>query len=461
MLDHEHIAPPGGDGVNEPPRGQQGVGQNNLTSTLTFDAVGNPTVVNGARTDVTDQVATAYDAERRPTQSTDALGKMTRLAYDADGRVIRSAAQIGTQWLVSCRNYTANTAAAGATISHDTNGNLTGNGTWAYGYDQNNRLKTASKSGTAANLSYDAAGTLQRRWVHGPGVDEPLVAYEGATTASKSWLYADHLGSIVGAADATGTNTAIYSYGPYGEPNTAAGQRFRYTGQQLIGGLDLYYYKARFYDPKLGRFLQTDPIGTQDDMNLYAYVGGNPVNATDPSGMAAAQAKILAGDLTGSVNNWWDASKAGFQSSTMGEAAMKLVEGFSPTAGMAVGVGATKLGGTVSRIFDAAKGAAQSSKQAADLSRHLRYAEKYGADGVKQLENGRFRYYGEVQPANKAGEMAGRRYVHEFDPASGGSRGWHETVDHAGTVRQVRPELNNGTKTHYRFDSNGNYTGSW
>jgi hypothetical protein len=62
---------------------------------------------------------------------------------------------------------------------------------------------------------------------------------------------------------------------------------------------------------------------------------------------------------------------------------------------------------------------------------------------------------------DKLGEMAGRRYVHEFDPVSGRSRGWHETVDHAGTVRQVRPELNDGAKKHYRFDSNGNYTGSW
>ena len=202
---------------------------------------------------------------------------------------------------------------------------------------------------------YDAANALQRRYVHGPGVDELLVVYEGATTTAKSWLYKDHLGSIVATADATGASTALYSYGPYGEPNTTSGQRFRYTGQQLIGGLGLYYYKARFYSPTLGRFLQTDPIGTADDMNLYAYVGGNPVNFNDPSGLAAAQAKILAGDLTGSVNNWWEASKAGFQSSTMGETAMKIIEGFSPTAGMAVGVGATKLvGGTVGKI--AAKG---------------------------------------------------------------------------------------------------------
>ncbi len=109
----------------------------------------------------------------------------------------------------------------------------------------------------------------------------------------------------------------------------------------------------------------------------------------------------------------------------------------------------------------AARGLAASSKQAADLSKHLGYAEKYGKGGVKELQNGRTRYYGEVQPASKAGEMAGRRYVHEFNPATGRSRGWHETVDHSGNVRQVRPELNNGTKTHYTFDSAGRYTGNW
>jgi hypothetical protein len=106
-------------------------------------------------------------------------------------------------------------------------------------------------------------------------------------------------------------------------------------------------------------------------------------------------------------------------------------------------------------------GAAASAKQAADLSKHLGYAANYGKGGVKELENGRIRYYGEVQPANRDGEMAGRRYVHEFDASTGRSRGWHETLDQPGNVRQVRPELNNGSKTHYQFDRNGNFTGSW
>jgi hypothetical protein len=106
-------------------------------------------------------------------------------------------------------------------------------------------------------------------------------------------------------------------------------------------------------------------------------------------------------------------------------------------------------------------GEAHNAANAAKYNEHLTQLEKYGSAGTKELQNGRIRYYGETIPAKTPGEMAGRRTVREWDPATGNKRTWHETVDHSGNVRQVRPEFNDGTKTHYTFDKNGNYTGSW
>ncbi|MEV6159126.1 RHS repeat-associated core domain-containing protein [Nonomuraea sp. NPDC052129] len=97
------------------------------------------------------------------------------------------------------------------------------------------------------------------------------------------------------------------------------------------------------------------------------------------------------------------------------------------------------------------------------LRQHLGQLEKYGKAGYRKLDNGRIRYYGEIKPANKPGEMVGRRTVREWDPATGAKRTWQETIDGSGRIRQARPEesITGGKKVHYTFDKDGNYTGKW
>jgi RHS repeat-associated protein len=237
-------------------------------------------------------------------------------AYDAVGNRIGSHASLSYNYQPFNKLASTDTE----TYSYDNNGNLLtradGTGTTTFGWNEENQLtQVALPTGVTVNYKYDALGrrlqrtssaganeryvydgpdvlvdlnadwTVASSYLNGPGMDNHL--RQTSSVNGVSYFLVDHLGSTAGITDAAGNVVEQFNYDSFGKTDASARTRYGYTGRELDPDTGLMYYRARWYDPGVGRFISEDPIGLLAGPNAYSYAGNNPIWANDPSGLAS------------------------------------------------------------------------------------------------------------------------------------------------------------------------------
>ena len=228
----------------------------------------------------------------------------TSYSYDAAGRLLSDGVRTFS-WdsLGRLRQVEAN-AVVLASYGYDSQNRrvrkTVGAKTTYYLYDLENRL--------IAEISGDGTVLREYIWLE----NEPLALREYELRPGLYYYINDHLGAPQQLITADGTTVWQAAYLPFGEAQLRVGtvqNNLRFPGQYYDAETGLHYNWNRYYDPEIGRYISPDPIGLEGGMNLYAYVGNDPVNWMDPWGLTPAGTAI--GGTVGGVLGGWGGSIIG------------------------------------------------------------------------------------------------------------------------------------------------------
>jgi RHS repeat-associated protein len=223
-----------------------------------------------------------YDAEGNRTRKTEiATGNYSEYSYDHRSRLVR-VQEMSTGGIILHEvvyTYDVFDRRIAKLVDPDGQGPQ-GNDATRFVYD-----------GPHVWADFDAVGSVLARYLFGDRIDEIVARYR--PSEGTVWYLADRLGTIRDLAGASGTIIDHIDYDSFGnvilETNPLVGDRFRFTGREFDVETGLYYFRARYYDAQLGRFISEDPIRfSAGDTNLYRYVGNQPLDFVDPSGLTAA-----------------------------------------------------------------------------------------------------------------------------------------------------------------------------
>ncbi|MCI0711833.1 MAG: hypothetical protein L0154_16880, partial [Chloroflexi bacterium] len=256
-----------------------------------YNVVGNRSSLEKITPGGTDTTTYAYSTDgMNQLQTVTAPGLTTNYTYDARGNVMQiNAGSTTTNFTFDARNKVQSVSGSGVNVTYD--------------YDADGNRIRETDNGVTTTYVWDpltaygdviyesTTGSTDRHYTRANGL---LLAQQTGTTNIR-YLTHDAQGTSRGMLSATGASLLeSYDYNAFGDfyqPSTMT-TKFAYTGQQYDAATGLYFLRARYYDPAIGRFLSQDPYpvntGNPVELNRYVYTANNPVNFSDPSGLVAS-----------------------------------------------------------------------------------------------------------------------------------------------------------------------------